>query len=141
MRLTTTIRCRSFSRQTGRSLPTMKRCLSVKRLNRICPWRGCEISMRPLHIAFLTPEFPTEVATEGGLANYLYRMTRSLVEAGHAVEIFTLSDRPEASFDFEGAWVHRVKRASDPVLLSAWSHLVRGPLSIAAPRLHIPGDR
>ncbi len=95
--------------------------------------------MRPLHIAFLTPEYPTEVATEGGLANYLYRMTRALVEAGHAVEVFTLSDRPEESFDFEGAWVHRVERARDPVWLAAWSGCVRGPLSIAATRLHVRG--
>lgn len=95
--------------------------------------------MRPLHIAFLTPEFPTEVSTEGGLANYLYRMTRSLVEAGHDVEIFTLSGRCEESFDFEGAWVHRVERAKDPPWLAAWSQLVRGPLSIAATRLHVRG--
>jgi glycosyltransferase involved in cell wall biosynthesis len=95
--------------------------------------------MLPLHIAFLTPEFPTEVATEGGLANYLYRMTRSLVDAGHSVEVFTLSERPEESFDFEGAWVHRVRRASDWAWLAAWSKVVRGPLSIAATRLHVRG--
>ena len=95
--------------------------------------------MRPLHIALLTPEFPTEVATEGGLANYLYRMTRSLVDAGHAVEVFTLSDRPEESFDFEGAWIHRVERASDPAWLAAWSKLVRGPLSVSATRWHVRG--
>jgi glycosyltransferase involved in cell wall biosynthesis len=68
-------------------------------------------------------------------------MTRSLVEAGHAVEVFTLSDGVEESFDFEGAWVHRVRREDDRALLAAWSRLVRGPLSIAATRLHVRGAR
>ncbi len=97
--------------------------------------------MRPLRIAFLTPEFPTELAAEGGLSNYLNRLSRALVEAGHVVEVFTLSEHLETAFDFDGVRVQRVNRAADPAWLSAYARLVRGPASIAGTRLHVRGAR
>jgi len=41
-----------------------------------------------MRIAFLTPEYPTELPDGGGLGNYLYHLAKLLVEAGHEVEVF-----------------------------------------------------
>ncbi|MGB3544573.1 glycosyltransferase family 4 protein [Rubrivirga sp.] len=60
-----------------------------------------------MRIAFLTPEFVTEMDNRGGLANYLNRMSQALVERGHHVEVFTLSDH-EGRLDHGGVTVHRV---------------------------------
>ena len=71
----------------------------------------------PQRIAFLTPEFPTEIATAGGLSNYLGRMVRVLRECGHEVEVFTTSIHGEETIDYFGAVVHRV---SVPILRLNW---------------------
>lgn len=62
-----------------------------------------------MKIAFVTPEFITEPATfDGGLANYLYRISLALVKLNHTPHVFVGSDRDEV-FDKEGIIVHRVK--------------------------------
>jgi glycogen synthase len=62
---------------------------------------------RSLRIAFLTPEFVTEPVYDGGLANYLNRVTAALREVGHIPEVLVLSDRDE-TIDHDGLTVHRV---------------------------------
>ncbi len=67
-----------------------------------------------LRIAFATPEFVTENHFDGGLSNYLNRVSTALADLGHDVHIVTLSTRNEDEFDHEGVTVHRV------MLKSAW---------------------
>ena len=62
-----------------------------------------------LRIAFATPEYVTEHSFDGGLANYLHRVSRSLAQLGHDVHIVTLSTKNEDEFDHEGVMVHRVR--------------------------------
>jgi glycosyltransferase involved in cell wall biosynthesis len=62
-----------------------------------------------MRIAYLTPEFVTEAKFDGGLGNYLNRVTGALAEYGHEPEVFVLSDRDE-SFDLDGVRVHRVRQ-------------------------------
>lgn len=40
-----------------------------------------------MHIAFLTPEYPTQSRPEGGLAAYLQKVSVGLVERGHSVTV------------------------------------------------------
>jgi glycosyltransferase involved in cell wall biosynthesis len=50
--------------------------------------------MKPLHIAYLTTEYiipPNKL--EGGLATYLHKVSHELINRGHHVSIFCLSDR------------------------------------------------
>jgi len=60
-------------------------------------------------IAFVTPEFPTEFATAGGLSTYLGRMSRTLVSLGHHVEVFTISQEVSEVVEFHGVRVQRVQ--------------------------------
>ena len=60
-------------------------------------------------IAFLTPEFPTELTTGGGLSTYLGRMSRTLVLMGHHVEVFTISQEHSEVVEFHGVHVQRVQ--------------------------------
>ena len=66
------------------------------------------MSSRRLRIAFATPEFVTEDHFDGGLANYINRISKSLAGLGHDVHVVTLSTRNEDEFDHEGVTVHRV---------------------------------
>ena len=61
-----------------------------------------------LRIAFTTPEFVTETHFDGGLANYLNRVSKILADRGHDVHVITLSQKDEAEFDHHGVTVHRV---------------------------------
>lgn len=61
-----------------------------------------------MRIAFATPEFVTEPYFDGGLANYLNRVSRCLVQLGHDVHVVTLSTKNEDAFNHEGVMVHRV---------------------------------
>lgn len=61
-----------------------------------------------MRIAFATPEFITEDHFDGGLANYLNRVSTSLARLGHDVHIVTLSTKNNHSFNHEGVNVHRV---------------------------------
>lgn len=46
-----------------------------------------------MKIAFLTPEYPTETAAEGGLANYVKKTAAALAERGCQVWVFVCSGR------------------------------------------------
>jgi glycosyltransferase involved in cell wall biosynthesis len=61
-----------------------------------------------LRIAFATPEYVTEHHFDGGLANYLNRVSRLLADAGHDVHVVTLSAEDDAEFEHAGVMVHRV---------------------------------
>ena len=61
-----------------------------------------------VRIAFVTPEFPTEFTTAGGLSTYLGRMSRTLVSLGHHVEVFTISQEVSEVVEFHGVRVQRV---------------------------------
>ena len=61
------------------------------------------------HIAFVTPEFPTEWTTGGGLSTYLGRMSRTLALMGHNVEVFTISQEVSEIIEFHGVRVQRVQ--------------------------------
>src|SRR5690349_6250886 len=61
-----------------------------------------------LRIAFATPEYVTENHFDGGLANYLNRVAKTLADLGHDVHVVTLSHQNEAEFDHEGVMVHRL---------------------------------
>src|SRR5688572_17868938 len=66
------------------------------------------MSSETLRIAFATPEFVTERHFDGGIANYLNRVSRMLAEAGHEVHVVTLSSEDGAEFEHGGVMVHRV---------------------------------
>jgi glycosyltransferase involved in cell wall biosynthesis len=77
--------------------------------------------MRPgkLRIAFATPEFVTENHFDGGLSNYINRVSRILAANGHDVHVVTLSSKDEEEFDHKGVKVHRV------MLKRGWQQLNR----------------
>ena len=60
-----------------------------------------------MRIAFVTSEFVTEPSYDGGLANYVARVGRALVERGHDVDVFVRSTTDEV-LDHHGMTVHRV---------------------------------
>lgn len=66
-----------------------------------------EFSNKPLRIAFMTTEYPTEKVFAGGLASYLKRTAVGLASAGHEPEVFLPSTRSGQVLD-EGVLVHRV---------------------------------
>jgi len=66
------------------------------------------LSKTVLRIAFATPEFVTENHFDGGLANYLNRLSKKLADLGHDIHIVTLSTKNEDEFVHEGVMVHRV---------------------------------
>jgi len=59
-----------------------------------------------MRLAFLTPEYVSEPKFDGGLANYLFRLTRVLVQEGHEPEVFVTGVRDE-TIVHEGVTVHR----------------------------------
>jgi len=61
-----------------------------------------------LRIAFATPEFVTEDYFDGGISNYLNRVSKALAQLGHDVHVITLSTKNSDAFDHEGVTVHRV---------------------------------
>ncbi|MBL8015118.1 MAG: glycosyltransferase family 4 protein [Candidatus Doudnabacteria bacterium] len=78
-----------------------------------------------MKIAFVTPEFITEQATyDGGLANYLYRISLALISQGHQPYVFVGSDKEEV-LDFEGIKVYRVIPESED-LFSKFKGLLVG---------------
>ena len=62
-----------------------------------------------LRIAFATPEYVTESHFDGGLANYINRASKILVNLGHDVHVITLSHQDDREFQHERVMVHRVK--------------------------------
>jgi glycosyltransferase involved in cell wall biosynthesis len=77
----------------------------VHHVNRVNP---VILSKTHLRIAFATPEFVTEDHFDGGLSNYINRVSKALVQLGHDVHVITLSTKNEDTFDHEGVMVHRV---------------------------------
>ena len=69
---------------------------------------GADMPPAKLRIAFATPEYVTGNHFDGGLANYLNRVSRKLADLGHDVHVVTLSQQDEAEFEHEGVMVHRV---------------------------------
>lgn len=69
---------------------------------------GDDLPTKKLRIAFATPEYVTEAHFDGGLANYLNRVSKTLAELGHDVHVITMSLQDEAEFEHEGVRVHRV---------------------------------
>ncbi len=66
----------------------------------------------PLRLAFFTSEFVTEPdCFDGGLAQYLGRLTQALRGHGHAVEVFVHSSE-DRQFVSDGIRVHRVRASS-----------------------------
>jgi glycosyltransferase involved in cell wall biosynthesis len=63
---------------------------------------------KKLRIAFATPEFVTEKHFDGGLANYVNRVSKTLAGLGHDIHVVTLSHEDEAEFEHEGVMVHRL---------------------------------
>lgn len=61
-----------------------------------------------LRIAFATPEYVTEDHFDGGLGNYINRVSRVLANLGHDVHVVTLSQQDESAFERDGVMVHRV---------------------------------
>jgi glycosyltransferase involved in cell wall biosynthesis len=61
-----------------------------------------------MRIALITPEFVSEANFDGGLANYLLRAARTLIQLGHEPHVVVASDRDE-TIAFEGVAVHRVR--------------------------------
>jgi len=64
--------------------------------------------LEPLRIAFATPEYVTEKYFDGGLANYLHRVAKTLARMGHDIHVLTLSEIDEAELEHEGVTVHRI---------------------------------
>ena len=60
-----------------------------------------------MRIAFLTTEYPTETNFDGGLSSYLQRITRTLADVGHEVEVFTRSQQ-RTSLAHDNHLVHQV---------------------------------
>jgi glycosyltransferase involved in cell wall biosynthesis len=69
---------------------------------------GHDMPPEKLRIAFATPEYVTEKHFDGGLANYVNRVSKTLADLDHDVHVVTLSLQDEAKFEYEGVMVHRV---------------------------------
>lgn len=66
-----------------------------------------------MKICFVTPEFVTENSCfDGGLANYLYRLSFSLIELGHEPLVVVSSDRT-GIIEKDRILIHRVKVFDD----------------------------
>lgn len=63
-------------------------------------------------IAFLTPEFPTEIPDGGGVGNYVLKMAKALKELGHIPEVFVSSSEEAGVLTHGGIRVERVSHAS-----------------------------
>jgi len=66
-----------------------------------------------MRIAFLTTEYITESDFAGGLANYLHRVARSMMQRGHSVEVFTLSES-DGQISYHGLPVNRIRENAYP---------------------------
>jgi glycogen synthase len=62
-----------------------------------------------MNLLFATTEFTSEKNFDGGLSNYLNRVTQAFKNRGHLVSVVVISDREEM-IDFQGITVYRVKQ-------------------------------
>lgn len=63
---------------------------------------------KQMRIAFLTPEFVSENPDQGGLATYVHRMARLLIDAGHEPEVFVSSRKVSDTTSYNGVQLNRV---------------------------------
>lgn len=70
-----------------------------------------------MRIAFLTPEYPSELPDAGGLATYVHRMARLLCEFGHKPEVFVTCRNRSATISYDGVPVHRIGWNHQPRIL------------------------
>jgi glycogen(starch) synthase len=68
--------------------------------------------VRPLHICFVSQEYPPETGW-GGIGAYTYEMAHGLVAAGHRVTVISLAVDRETIENTGGVAVHRVFFAPD----------------------------
>jgi glycogen synthase len=68
-----------------------------------------------MRIAFITPEFVTDLRNAGGLGNYLLRIGKLLVERGHQVEVFVSSTLRPRVVMHEVIRVERVYHRKDAI--------------------------
>jgi glycosyltransferase involved in cell wall biosynthesis len=81
-----------------------------------------------MRIAFVSPEFITEHNYDGGLANYLSRVTAALANLGHQVTVVVRSTVDE-EFSWNGVRVRRVAIGGPPLyFLNALLRDIRVPL-------------
>jgi len=78
-----------------------------------------------MRVAFLTLEYPTELPDAGGLATYVHRMARVLLESGHDAEVFVSSKDRSRTIRDDGILVHKVNWA-DRYKRLAWLHCTIG---------------
>ena len=72
-----------------------------------------------MRIAFLTPEYPSELTGGGGIGTYVHRIAKLLVVSGHEPEIFVLSRHASETATFDGVLIHRVNLGKNhPFLVS-----------------------
>jgi glycosyltransferase involved in cell wall biosynthesis len=68
--------------------------------------------MRPLHICFISQEYPPETGW-GGIGAYTYEMAYGLARAGQRVTVIARADGPETVQRCDGVEVHRVRHGPD----------------------------
>lgn len=62
-----------------------------------------------MHISFITPEYPNENKPEGGLGNYIRKVSQELIHRGHKVSVFILAPKNNRQID-QGVQLHFIKR-------------------------------
>jgi glycosyltransferase involved in cell wall biosynthesis len=62
---------------------------------------------KPLHVCFLSQEYPPETGW-GGIGSYTYDMAHALVAAGHQATVIARAVSEERTVDDQGVTVHRV---------------------------------
>jgi glycosyltransferase involved in cell wall biosynthesis len=66
--------------------------------------------MRPLHVCFLSQEYPPETGW-GGIGAYTHELAHGLARAGQKVTVISLAERGEDTVThIEGVQVHRIRR-------------------------------
>jgi glycosyltransferase involved in cell wall biosynthesis len=70
-----------------------------------------------MRIAFLTPEYPSERSSGGGLATYVQRFAKLLSKSGHEPEVFVLSQNTSRTQTDNGVQIHSVNwKMNHPIL-------------------------
>jgi len=59
-------------------------------------------------VLFVSTQFLTEKTDHGGIGNYIYKMSKALMERGHAAEVLVTSTENKGTTTFDGIYVHRV---------------------------------
>jgi len=59
-------------------------------------------------ILFVSTQFLTEKTDHGGIGNYIYKMSKVLMDRGHQAEVLVTSTENKGTVNFDGINVHRV---------------------------------